>query len=241
MTSPGTLYLIPTPLGEGDLTLTQPAGLHAHLNTLHTFIVEQPKTARQHLKRMGYARPLQEAQWFTLNQHTRPGDINAMLAPLRAGTSIGLLSDAGCPGVADPGAIIVAQAHALGAPVQPLVGPSSLLLTLMASGANGQRFCFHGYLPVPQAERDDTLRQLELRSRQHNESQLFIETPYRNDALLRALLQHCHRDTLICTATDLTLPTEQIISQPRHRWPDPPPVLGKRPTVFLMYAGKITT
>lgn len=233
-----TLYLIPTPLGTADTPCLLPHE-QALIVGLTDFVVEAEKTARAHLKALGIRTPIRELNLNTLNEHTATADVAALLAPLAAGRSMGLLSEAGCPAVADPGAQLVALAHAHGYAVMPLVGPSSILLALMASGANGQCFAFKGYLPTDKSERAGCLKALEQRSRSHHETQLFIETPYRNDALLADALSVLQGDTRLCVAADLTLPSQTIISQRVADWRRQPalPLLKKRPCLFVLYAG----
>jgi len=205
---------------------------------LTDFVVEAEKTARAHLKHLGVTTPIRELNLQTLNEHTDLKTLPELLKPLQEGRSMGIVSEAGCPAVADPGANLVALAHKHGFEVRPLVGPSSLLLALMASGANGQNFAFKGYLPSEKNERIQRLKALEQRSRQHNETQLFIETPYRNDALLADAVENLHPETRLCVATDLTLPTQEIISQTIAQWRKRKemPNLKKRPTIFVLHA-----
>lgn len=233
-----TLYLIPTPLGTADSPALLAEQKHWIMG-LTDFVVESEKTARAHLKHMGITTPIRELNLQTLNEHTPTQNIPELLAPLRAGRSMGLLSEAGCPAVADPGAALVALAHRHGFTVQPLVGPSSILLALMASGANGQCFSFRGYLPVDKDERIGCLKKLEQHSRRENETVIFIETPYRNMAMLEDAVAHLHAETRLCAATDLMLPEQRIISQTIGQWRKQPalPDLKKRPTVFVLYAG----
>ncbi|WP_373740457.1 SAM-dependent methyltransferase [Neisseria sp.] len=235
---PPILYLIPTPLGTPDTPCLLPHEA-AQISGLTDFVVEAEKTARAHLKHLGITTPIRELNLQTLNEHTDPNTVSELLKPLQEGRSTGLLSEAGCPAVADPGARLVALAHAHGFEVRPLVGPSSILLALMASGANGQNFAFKGYLPSEKSERIDALKALEKRSRAHNETQIFIETPYRNDALLGDALEHLSPATLLCTASDLTLPTQTVTSKTVADWHKMPalPNLKKRPTIFVLYAG----
>jgi len=211
----------------------------AQITGLTDFVVEAEKTARAHLKHLGITTPIRELNLQTLNEHTDLKTLPELLKPLQEGRSMGILSEAGCPAVADPGANLVALAHRHGYEVRPLVGPSSLLLALMASGANGQNFAFKGYLPSEKSERIAALKSLEQRSRQQNETQLFIETPYRNDALLADALEPLHPEPRLCTATDLTLPTQEIISQTVAAWRKSKtlPNLKKRPTIFVLHAG----
>lgn len=229
----GTLYLIPVALGEGAAILVLPPATLDEIRRLRTFIVENAKSARHFLKAAGYAHPLQETRFELLDEHTREDRLEALLAPLLAGEDCGLMSEAGCPAVADPGAALVRRAHESGIRVVPLVGPSSVLLALMASGMNGQRFVFHGYLPVDKTPRASTIKALEAQAA--GATQIFIETPYRNDALLQALLQHCRGDTRLCVAADVTLPTEFVITRTIAEWKKQPPDLNRRPTVFLLW------
>ncbi|MDF7675474.1 SAM-dependent methyltransferase [Neisseriaceae bacterium ESL0693] len=232
------LYLIPTPLGTAQTPCLLPHE-QAYITELTDFVVEAEKTARAHLKALAVKTPIRELNLQTLNEHTESKAIDRLLEPLRQGRSMGLMSEAGCPAVADPGAQLVALAHRQGFTVMPLVGPSSIMLALMASGANGQCFAFKGYLPVEKQARISCLQALEQRSRQHNETQLFIETPYRNDGLLADAVAHLHPQTRLCIAADLTLPTQLIISQTVAQWRANQaswPVLKKRPCLFVLYA-----
>ncbi len=233
----GTLYLIPVPLGPADPVETLHPHILATIRPLTHFVVEQAKSARAFLKAAGTDSPLQELALEELNEHTRCKDIERLLAPLRAGHDVGLLSEAGCPAIADPGADLVALAQRENIRVVPLVGPSSLLLALMASGLNGQRFAFQGYLPAKEAERRKALGELENESRKRQQTQLFIETPYRNRALFETILQTCRPDTRLCLATNLTLPGESIRTRSIDQWKkEAPPDLERRPTVFLLLA-----
>jgi 16S rRNA (cytidine1402-2'-O)-methyltransferase len=229
----GTLYLIPVALGGGDAQSALPSATLAVARKLDTFIAENAKSARRFLKAIGHPRPLQEIRFQVLDEHTDERDIEFLLAPLIKGEDCGLMSEAGCPGVADPGAALVRRAHAAGVRVVPLVGPSSILLALMASGMNGQRFAFHGYLPVDKAERARRLKELETRA--GNETQIFIEAPYRSAAMLDALLQHCRGDTLLCIAADLTLPSESVATRAVAEWKKKPPAIDRRLVVFLLF------
>ncbi|HTR05716.1 MAG TPA: SAM-dependent methyltransferase [Paraburkholderia sp.] len=236
----GTLYLIPNTLGEGDdaaLNAVLPAPVRERAGTLASYIGENAKTTRAFLKRVGTTRPIQEIEIRELNVNTPAGEIDKLLAPLLAGIDTGLVSEAGVPAVADPGALLVRRAHERGIKVVPLVGPSSILLALMASGLNGQSFAFHGYLPVDANERVKKLRELEQISRKGKQTQIFIETPYRNRTLLDALIATCAPSTLVCVAADLTLPTETIVSRAISDWKKKPtPELHKRPAIFLLLA-----
>jgi len=232
----GTLFLIPTTLGESDLGAVIPQDVQQRLRTLEYFVAENPKTARAYLKQAGTSRPLQELHIATLNEHTPDAAIAGLAAPLLAGHDLGVMSEAGCPGVADPGAKLVLYAQRHGIRVVPLVGPSSILLALMASGLNGQRFVFHGYLPVADGEREKALRELEKQSRRLNQTQIFIETPYRNQKLLRGILDACAGATLLCIAAEITLSGEDIRTMSVAEWKKHPPQLDRRPALFLLLA-----
>lgn len=233
----GILYLIPVPLGPGKCEDVLPAPVLEQVRQLRHFVVEHAKTARAFLKTVEIPIPIQEISLAELNEHTRKEAVAALLAPLLEGHDLGLVSEAGCPAVADPGAELVAQAQAQGIQVVPLVGPSSLLLALMASGLNGQRFAFHGYLPAKDEERQQAIRQLENESRKQRQTQLFIETPYRNKALFEALLKYGQPNTRLCLATDLTLPSASIRTRSLGDWKrQPTPDFERRPTVFLILA-----
>lgn len=232
----GSLYLIPVPLGEGgDLNAAIPEQARRLAATLHTFVVEHPKTARQFLKLTGTAIPLQEIRMLTLDEHTRPEALEALLQPLLAGEDVGLLSEAGCPAVADPGANLVRLAHSRNIRVVPLVGPSSILLALMASGLNGQSFAFLGYLPAEKTERVKKITEIEQNSQRLNQSQIFIETPYRNNQLLQDLVETCDGESELCVASDLTLASESVMTKRISEWKKKLPDCNKRPTVFLLY------
>ncbi len=225
---PGVLYAIPTPLG-GAAADALPAPTLALVRSLRHFVVENAKSARAFLKNAGV--DPKSAQIEELNENSILRDL---IRPLQAGDSIGLLSEAGCPAIADPGAKLVEAAHAAGIRVAPLVGPSSIVLALMASGLEGQRFAFCGYLPREAAARDRRIRELEARSRRERETQIFIETPYRNDALMSALLARLGARTSLCIAADLTLASETVETRSVAAWRRAPRVIGKRPAVFLL-------
>ncbi len=233
----GTLYLIPVPLGPTPNEAVLPVPVLEQVRTLRHFVVEHAKTARAFLKTVEMPVPIQELQLAELNEHTHKDQLEALLQPLLEGHDLGLLSEAGCPAVADPGADLVALAQRRNIRVSPLIGPSSLLLALMASGLNGQRFAFHGYLPAKEDERRQAIRLLEKESRQYKQTQLCIETPYRNKALFESLLQHGQPSTRLCLATDLTLPSESIRTRTLAEWKrQPMPDFERRPTVFLLLA-----
>ena len=233
----GTLYLIPVPLGPTAPQESLPENVLTTIRPLTHFVVEQSKTARAFLKAAGTEKPLQELLLEELNEHTRSEELDRLLAPLRTGHDVGLLSEAGCPAVADPGANLVALAQKENIRVVPLIGPSSLLLALMASGLNGQRFAFQGYLPAKEAERSKALRELESESRKRQQTQLFIETPYRNRTMFDAILQACQPATRLTVATDLTLQGESVLTRTIQQWKkETPPEIERRPTVFLLLA-----
>jgi 16S rRNA (cytidine1402-2'-O)-methyltransferase len=236
----GCLYLLPTRLGEsGDWPAVLPAQARETACRLRRFVVENAKTARAALKWLGHPDPLRELAIEQLPEPLVATDIEHLLAPLLDGEDVGLMSEAGCPGVADPGALLVRRAHELGIAVRPLVGPSSLLLALMASGLDGQRFAFHGYLPQRDPERSRSIVELEKESRQKRQTQIFIETPYRNAALFDTLLAACRPETLLCVATDLTQPGEDIATRRIADWRRRPANADfqRRPTVFLLLSG----
>ena len=237
--APGRLWLIPTPLGEpSDARRVLPAATLEAIEPLDYFIAESAKTARAFLKAAGTRLPLQQLEIRELNEHTRAADVTPLLAPVLAGRDAGLLSEAGCPAVADPGAELVAAAHAAGIEVRPLVGPSSLLLALMASGLDGQRFAFAGYVPAQPAERAKRLRELERKSAQHRETVLVIETPYRNQALFDSMLEALRPDTRVLVATDLTTGGERIRTMDVAAWRARREALARSPTVFGLLAGR---
>lgn len=224
------LYLIPAALGGPPQRVLPEATIEA-VRTLRHFAVENAKSARAFLAAAGMSCPVRELRLEVIGD-----DADALLAPLREGHALGVLSEAGCPGIADPGQALVAAAHASGFRVVPLVGPCALVLALMASGLEGQRFAFHGYLPRDSASRAERIRALERRSREARETQIFIETPYRNQALLEALADCCAPATRLCVAADLTLPQEEIVTHSIAQWRRARPVVGRRPVVFLLQA-----
>ena len=233
----GTLYLIPVTLGEDNITQVLPPDVVKVAQRLDNFVVESEKSARHFLSTIKTIRPVRELNLNLLNEHTEQKDVNALLAPLLAGKDVGLMSDAGCPGVADPGAKLVELAHQKGIRVIPFVGPSSILLSLMASGFNGQQFTFLGYLPVDKTQRNQKLKEIEKRSLTNKETQIFIETPYRNQHMLEAIMSVCQPSTKLCIACDISLTTELISSKTIASWRKSPlPDLHKRPAIFLLLA-----
>ena len=231
----GVLYLIPVLLGPSKASDVLPGATLDVIRRLRAFVVEDAKSARQFLKTAGYSHSLQDTRFEILNEHTRGNTVDALLAPLLLGQDVGLMSDAGCPGVADPGEPLVRRALDAGVRVVPLVGPCSIILALMASGMNGQRFCFHGYLPVNAAQRARAIRTLEADS--ENATQIFIETPYRSEAMFQALLDECRPDTRVSLAADLTLDNEFLQTRSVADWKRHRPALSRRPVVFLVYRG----
>ncbi len=237
MSAPGTLHLIPVGLGDSPTECWLPAGVQEQARQLTVYIAENAKTARAFLKLIGTPHALQSITIHTLDARTRPEEIREWLAAAQQGQDIGLVSEAGCPAVADPGALVAAQAHRLGIRVQPWTGPSSLLLALMASGLDGQRFAFHGYAPVEPGERAKRLKQWEAESRKLRQTQLFIETPYRNDAMFKTLTQSLSGHTRLCIARSLTTADEWIRTCTIEQWKSrPAPDLNKKPTIFLFLA-----
>ncbi|MFI5195846.1 MAG: SAM-dependent methyltransferase [Chitinophagales bacterium] len=232
MANTGTLYLIPIPIADGALqTLSQEVAQHtAHIT--HYF-AEHTRTARRFLRLLHPTLIIDSLYFSEIDKHTGP-DTALLRTWLKDGHDVGLMSEAGCPGIADPGADLVAIAHSIGASVMPLVGPNSLILALMASGLNGQSFCFVGYLPVKDPMRTKRIKELESLSVKEKQTQLFIETPYRNDQLLADLLKHCHPGTRICIAQNITGTDAFIKTKSVAEWKKQVPVLGKTPAVFLM-------
>ncbi|MDR2926213.1 MAG: SAM-dependent methyltransferase [Azoarcus sp.] len=233
----GALVLIPTGLGDAPWTDFLPATAQSRAVDIRHFVVENARAARAHLKRFDYPAALRDINIHELPSEGGNSMLDALLAPALAGKDVGLMSDAGCPAVADPGARLVARAHALGVRVVPLVGPSSILLGLMGSGLDGQNFAFHGYLPTAKDARDRRLRMLEDESRQIKRTQIFIETPYRNEHLFAALLRVCRPATRLCIARELATANEYLRTLAVADWrKKPPPALAKRPTLFLLHA-----
>ena len=229
------LYLIPTSLGESSFDKILPAANTEIVTGLKYFIVEDVRTARRFLKKANPVIDIDSLTFFILNQHTTPEELSGFLRPMFEGNDMGVLSEAGCPAIADPGADVVAMAQKNNFTVVPLVGPSSILLSLMASGFNGQSFAFVGYLPIQPADRAKMLRKLENRAYTENQSQIFIETPYRNMKMLEEILQTCQPNTRLCIAADITLQSEFIKTKTVKEWKTQLPDLSKRPCIFLIY------
>lgn len=232
----GKLYLIPITLGENALE-TIPQYVIDRIHQLDTFIVERARTARRFISPTRPPKPIQEMTFHELDKRNARNGISNFLKDAQKGKDIGLMSEAGCPGVADPGALVVQMAYERGIQVIPMVGPSSILLALMASGMNGQQFSFHGYLPVKKPEKLKVLKELETESKRKRQTQIFIETPYRNNALLEDMIQTLANPTKICVACEITLESEFILTQNVAAWKKiERPDLGKKPTVFLIAA-----
>jgi len=230
-----TLYLIPTTLGETTLDRILPDYNHEIVRRLKHFIVEDVRTARRFIKKVDKEINIDELSFYILNQHTKPEEIAKFLIPLKNGQDIGIVSEAGCPAIADPGADVVALAQSKGYQVVPLIGPSSILLALMASGFNGQSFAFNGYLPVQPADRVKALKRLENKVFSEHQSQIFIETPYRNMKMVEDILKTCQPNSKLCIAADITLESEFIKTKTIQDWKGKVPDLNKRPTIFIIY------
>ena len=227
------LYLFPTPIADNDLKYSMPAINLELLQRCDCFIVEELRTARRFLKKAGYKKDFDEVEFFILNEHTNSQDIENYLNPILSGRNIGLMSEAGLPCVADPGSMVVSLAQRKGIKVIPLVGASSLMMALMASGFNGQNFAFVGYLPVDKALRVKRIKELEAIVFKTNQTQIFIEAPYRNNQMLESLIQNLNSTTLVCVGVDISMETEQIITKTANNWKKTKIDLNKRNTVFL--------
>ena len=230
----GTLYLIPTLLGDTDIERVIPSYNIQIVNELSVFVVEELKSARHFLKKAGYPRPYDSAQFFVLNEHTPKDEIGEMLDPLLNGLNVGLLSEAGLPCVADPGASLVNLCHQEEIHIVPLSGPSSIFMALMASGFNGQQFTFHGYLPIEAKEKAKKIREMEMAVNKSGQTQIFIEAPYRNRKLLQFLADTCRPETLICVACMISSSEESIITLPAAEWSTRVTEIDKKPVVFLI-------
>lgn len=232
----GKLYLIPTTLGEeGDPNDVLPQTIKRSIDFIDDYIVENEKTARKFIKSIQPQKVQASLRLSSLNKHTEISEHSKMVQPCLEGKNVGLMSEAGCPGVADPGAVIVKLAHEKGIQVIPLVGPSSILLAIMASGMNGQSFAFNGYIPIDKAEKKTVLKNLEKLSQDKNQSQIFIETPYRNNKMLEDIIQALNPSTYICVATDITMPTEFIKTMRASEWKKIKVDLHNRPTIFIIH------
>ena len=230
----GVLYLVPNTLGNPDTTETIPVGIKGRVSDISLFIVENLRNARRYLKILNREINIDALTFFELNEHTSAEEIPSFLDRVEQGLDAAIISEAGVPGVADPGAEVVRIAHEKGIRVVPLTGPSSILLALMASGLNGQSFCFHGYLPLKRPERIKKIKELEQKVIRSGETQLFIEAPYRNDGLLADILDTCQASTRLCIAADITLDSEFIFTKTSGAWKKKKPALHKRPVLFLI-------
>ena len=231
----GTLYLIPSLLGESPADAVFPSANREIIRKVNYFIVEEIRTARRFLKIVCPEIKIDELTFMIYNEHSNNTDVSSFLDPLIRGEDAGILSEAGSPCVADPGSLVVRMAHESGIRVVPLVGPSSILLALMASGFNGQQFAFHGYLPIEKHARGKRIREIEQAMRLNNQTQIFIETPYRNQQLFKSILETCNDSTLLCLAVSLTEPGESILSLSIREWKKRKPEINRKPTVFLLY------
>lgn len=229
------LYLIPSTMSDAPVSDVIPAGNLAVIRSIRHFVVENVRTVRRFLKRCDRSIDIDALSFTILDEHTDPAEVSSMLAPLRAGEAVGVISEAGCPAVADPGADLVAVAQAEGLEVVPLVGPSSILLSLMGSGFNGQTFAFRGYLPYESKARSQRLRDMERRIRHEGETQIFIETPYRNNRLIAELAATLSPSLRLCVASDITGPSQSIITLPLSAWARRKYDYDKRPSIFLLY------
>ncbi len=231
----GTLFLIPVPLADEVGLKSFTPFLKEKINHINEYIVENEKTARKFLKEAGLKTPQADLTLHDYGKHQRGGSLSYFFGGLEAGKDVGLMSEAGCPGVADPGADIVAEAHKRGIKVVPLVGPSSILLALMASGFDGQRFAFHGYLPIDKVERSRKIKELEALSASNQQTQIFMEAPFRNNSLLEEVLKSAHLKTQLCLAVNLTAEDEMIATKTIAEWKNQQPDLHKKPTIFLLH------
>lgn len=234
-TQKGRLFLIPSLLSVGEIDKTIPNGTIDSCRNLRYFLMENPREGRRFLSKLQMPVPIQELHVQQLDKNTSAESIGELLSPLSDGHDVGVISDAGCPGVADPGSMAVAFAHKMGFTVIPLVGPSSFLLALMASGFSGQSFTFHGYIPIDKRERNTYLKQMEEQSFRKKETQIFMETPYRNNSMLESLLSSCRGNTQLCIAADITGESEYIRTLPLSSWKKEKPDLHKIPAVFLLF------
>ena len=235
ITQKGILYLIPTPIGDTAPELVMPAEAIQRLQQLDHLIVEDLRTARRLISKTKPAKPIDDFKFYVLNKYTAEADAFTFLEVLLNGHDMGMVSEAGSPCVADPGAVVVFQAHQLGIKVVPLSGPSSVIMALMASGFNGQTFAFNGYLPIHADTRNKKIKELERLSEVSGQTQIFIETPFRNKQLLDALLRQCHPDTQLCIGANISMPDEMIVTKTIGQWKKTIADIQKKPTVFLLW------
>lgn len=229
----GRLFLIPTVIAEGTQHVVIPQSVIEALKMTHHFLAEDVRTARRYLSGLKIYESIEPLDFKILNKDTKENELKDLFAPVHEGKNLGILSESGCPGIADPGALAATYAHSHGITVVPLTGPSSILLALMASGLNGQKFAFHGYLPIDSKEAQDTIKALEKESRSKNQTQIFIETPYRNNTIASNLLKALHEDTRLCVAIDVTGKEESILTRSIKEWRKHPHELPRLPAVFL--------
>lgn len=232
----GKLYLIPSPLGDNEPAEVIPAPTLALLQNIGCYVVEEVRTARRYLSKAGLKGHIGELEFHELNEHTTPAEVEALAGLFEDGRDVGLITEAGLPAVADPGSALVALCHRQGIDVVPQVGPSSLMLALMSSGLNGQSFAFLGYLPAKTDERRSAIKAIEKTSQAHKQTQIFIETPYRNDSMMADLLQVCQPSTRLCIAANITMPDAYIKTKKVSEWRKEKIEIGKRPCVFLILA-----
>lgn len=230
----GKLYLIPSTIGDSRVDRVLPPVINSVINKVSHYIVENERTARRFLIKAGIKQSIDDLKFFILNKHTSKEEISDFIEPLKKGTDMGVISEAGLPAIADPGSEIVKMVHLAGAKVVPLTGPSSIFLALMASGLNGQNFAFNGYLPIKKHERVQKIKFYEQRSRQEKQSQIFIEAPYRNQQLFHDIIESCNKNSRLCIATDITLDSEFIKTQTMEKWKRNIPELHKRPCIFIL-------
>ncbi len=231
----GKIILVPTSLGDTSLNRIIPLDVLSIIRDIKHFIVENERTARRFLKLVDKSINIDELTFYLMDKHTKDEEFIRYFGPIAKGFDIGVLSEAGCPGIADPGGEVVRIAHTKGIKVMPLVGPSSILLALISSGMNGQNFAFNGYLPIDSGERSKVIKSLEARSKRENQTQIFIETPFRNNKFFEELIKSCMPTTRICVAADITLDSEYIVTQTAQEWKKKVPDLNKRPAIFLIH------
>ena len=232
----GKLYLIPTTLGECSMDRVIPAGVAGIVSGLDHFIVENVRTARRYIRKLDAGKSIDDITFYTLNKRTPSREIAGFVQPLKEGKDVGLISEAGVPGIADPGEEAVSHAQREGIQVVPLVGPSSIILALMGSGLNAENFAFSGYLPIKSGERIRKLKALEKKSKHEGQTQIFMETPYRNNKMVQDILSGCGEDTMLCIASEITTAQEMIRTRTIREWKKMVPDLHKKPTIFILSA-----